>query len=260
MTYWQTILLGFVQGVAEFLPISSSGHLVIMESVLGGELENLEMNVALHFGTLLSILVVYRNDLLPILRQPRLMAAIVVATLPVVFTGLFLKGLFEEAASSPLYAGVGLCITSGLLFLTPKIDDGTRELTDIRLRDALVIGLFQSVAPWPGISRSGSTIVGALLMGVRREAAANFSFFIAIPALSGATILVLKDLVLKGAGSGSTPLPAILAGTLVAFVVGVVALRTLLRIIAARRLIWFAWYCAAVAVLTIVGSLWFTAA
>jgi undecaprenyl-diphosphatase len=251
--YWETILLGIVQGIAEFLPISSSGHLVILESLLGGELESLELNVALHFGTLMSILVVYRKDLIPILQQPRLMTAIIVATLPVVVTGLGFKQVFEWAASAPLYAGFGLLVTTALLFLTPKIDSGTRDLHEIRLRDALVIGLFQAIAPWPGISRSGSTIVGALLMGVRREAAANFSFYIAIPALLGASVLVLKDL-FDGA-ERSTPFPAMLAGTVIAFLVGIVALRVLLKIVAARRLVWFGWYTLTVAILTIAASL-----
>lgn len=254
MNHLEVILLGIVQGIAEFLPISSSGHLVILEALMGHRLENLELNVALHFGSLLSILVVYRNDIIPVLKQPRLMAAVIVATLPIVVTGLLFKPLFEQASTMPIAAGIGLCITATLLFLIPTLDQGTRELGAIRLRDALVIGLFQAVAPWPGISRSGSTIVAALMMGVRRDAAANFSFYIAVPALLGATILTAKDLLAKDYQS-VTPMSAILAGTLVSFFVGVFALNGLIRLISARKLGWFAWYVLIVAWLTILGSL-----
>lgn len=255
MTIWETLILGIVQGVSEFLPISSSGHLVIIESLLPGshgDLGNLELNVALHFGTLLSILVVYRKEILPTLRQPRLVAAIVVATLPVVVSGLLLKGLFELASTRALWAGYGLLVTAGLLFLTPRIDSGQRGLSEIRLVDALVIGLFQAVAPWPGVSRSGSTIVAALLMGLRRDAAANFSFYIAVPALLGAAVLTSKKLVL-GEQAMMMPLTPILIGATAAFLVGIAALRGLLRLVAQRRLIWFAWYVAIVATATIAG-------
>ena len=249
MDTWDVIILGIVQGIAEFLPISSSGHLVILEALLGGELENLELNVALHFGTLLSILLVYRNDLISVLFDFQLMSKIVVATLPVVVTGLTLKDLFESASSSALAAGFGLLITAGLLFTTPRFDNCSKELSQIRYRDAFVIGLFQAVAPFPGISRSGSTIVGALLMGVNRTSAAHFSFYIAIPALLGASLLTAKDLV--EAGTMETPLMTIAIGSAVSFVVGVGALMGLLKLIAKGQIVWFGLYCLIVGIVVI---------
>lgn len=251
MSLWEFILLGIVQGISEFLPISSDGHLVLVEALLGHQTENLELNVALHFGTLLSILYVYRHQILPVLKQPRLMLAIIVATLPVVVVGLCFKEQFERASEQPLMAGFGLLYTATLLFITPCFDRGERDLSQIRLRDALVIGLFQTLAPLPGVSRSGSTIVGALLMGVRREAAANFSFYIAVPALLGATVLKLKDVVEQG--GTSTPLLPTLIGAGVALIVGIFALQSLLRIVAARKLYWFAWYVLAIGLLTVFG-------
>lgn len=253
MQLWEVIFLGIVQGVTEFLPVSSSGHLVILETVLGGNLENLELNVALHFGTLLSILVVYRRDLIPVLFDLKLMTAIIVATIPVVVTGLFLKSQFEAASSDAIYAGFGLLVTAGLLILTPRIDNGNRELKEIRVKDALVIGLFQAIAPMPGISRSGSTIVGALLMGVKRPAAANFSFYIATPALLGATILTAKDLLEEG--SSGTPLTVVSVGTLVAFLVGVFSLKLLLKLVAAGKIAWFGVYCLILGITVILCSL-----
>ncbi|QDT32678.1 undecaprenyl-diphosphate phosphatase [Thalassoglobus polymorphus] len=253
MQTWEVIILGIVQGIAEFLPISSSGHLVILESLLGGDLENLELNITLHFGTLLSILVVFRKDLLPVLSNFKLMTSIVIATLPVVVTGLLLKSKFEAASSHAIYAGFGLLITSMLLFVTPRIDVGERQLSEIRYRDAFVIGLFQAIAPMPGISRSGSTIVGALLMGVKREAAASFSFYIAVPALLGATILTLKDLLEEG--SAGTPLTTIAIGTFFAFIVGVAALKLLLKLVAAGKLAMFGFYCLALGSIVIASSM-----
>ncbi|QDU37033.1 Undecaprenyl-diphosphatase [Maioricimonas rarisocia] len=253
MEYVQTIFLGVVQGIAEFLPISSSGHLVILQALLGdifrGKTESVELNVALHIGTLGSILVVYRKDLLGVLRQPKLCAAIVVATLPVVGVGLFLKDLMDQTLATPLAAGIALCVTGTMMLLTRRVEHAERSLSEMRLRDALIIGLFQAVAPVPGISRSGSTIFGGLLAGMNRDAAARFSFLIAIPAISGAAVLYAKDLIEQGPGDTS---PAALAvGTLVAFGVGVVALEWLLRLVTQRRLHWFAWYCYAVGLATI---------
>jgi len=250
--YLEVLLLGIVQGIAEFLPISSSGHLVILESLMGKHEENLVLNVALHFGTLLSILVVYRNELFKVFLNLKMLRAIFIASLPVVIVGLTFKEYFETTLNSPLVAGLGLLLTSALLFLTPRIDNGERQLPDIRLRDAFVIGLFQAIAPLPGVSRSGSTIVGGLLMGLKREDAANFSFYIAIPVLGGATLFMLKDIFESG-GNG-TPVPAIMVGIVVSFVVGLLALSWLLKLIVKQKLIWFAWYCLAMAILTITIS------
>jgi len=260
MSYWEFVLLGIVQGISEFLPISSDGHLVLVEALLGHKTDNLELNVALHFGTLISILYVYRHQIIPVLKQPRLVLAIIVATIPVVIIGLGFKDLFERASEQPLIAGFGLLYTAMLLFMTPKFDSGQRELANIRLRDALVVGLLQTLAPLPGVSRSGSTIVGALMMGVKRDAAANFSFYIAVPALLGATVLKLKDVIEQG--GTSTPLLPTMTGAVVAMVVGIVALKSLLRIVAARKLYWFAWYVLGVGLLTLLGCNlgWFEAA
>ncbi|MEW4489042.1 undecaprenyl-diphosphate phosphatase [Thalassoglobus sp. JC818] len=249
MELWEVIILGIVQGIAEFLPISSSGHLVILESLLGGELENLELNVALHFGTLMSILVVYRKDLIPLLFDIPMMSKIVLATLPVVFSGLVLKDLFTAASSSAFVAGIGLLITAGLLLITPKIDRGTKGLEQMTNRDSLVIGLFQAVAPMPGISRSGSTIVGGLLSGVNRDAAARFSFYIAIPALLGATVLTLKDILEEG--TSGTPLSTMAAGCVASFVVGIASLNALLKIVSKGQIVWFGVYCAIMGLIVI---------
>ena len=259
--YLEAIILGVVQGIAEFLPISSSGHLVILREPLGRLLgvqttdldKNLQLNVALHLGTLFSILAIYRAELRKLTRQPRLCLAIVVATIPIVIVGFTLKDRFEVVFGDPLVAGCGLLLTAGLLVVGQKMGRGDRSLEGMPMRQALVIGLFQAVAIVPGISRSGSTIAGGLLTGLRRDSAAMFSFFIAIPAISGAAVLIGKD-IWQGQGGGNA-LPVLAVGALTSFVVGFFSLRWLLRLISQRKLHWFACYCALVAVVTILWQL-----
>jgi len=264
--YIEAVVLGAVQGVAEFLPISSSGHLVILGELIqrstGREVDpesNLRMNVALHVGTLLSIFWVYRRDLWSLRKQPKVVAAVILATLPLVAIGLSpLKDTVEAGFNTPLIAGCCLLVTAGLLASAHRFETERLALDDLSPWRAGAIGLFQAIALFPGISRSGSTISGGLLMGFRRDVAANFSFFIAIPAIAGAAILTLKDALAEpdevAAGSGYE-LGPILLGTLVSFAVGLLALRWLLRLISQRRLLWFAWYCAAVGSLTILWQL-----
>ncbi|MEZ6057446.1 MAG: undecaprenyl-diphosphate phosphatase [Planctomycetaceae bacterium] len=253
MDYLKTILLGLVQGIAEFLPISSSGHLAILNRLMATEMETVELNVALHFGTLMSILVVFRKDWPQILRNRRICLAVIVATLPLVLVGPFVKKLVEDVSTSPLWAGCGLLVTSVLLFLIPKVEQEQQPLETISLRSALTVGLFQVIAPLPGVSRSGTTIFGGLLSGLNRDAAARFSFLIAIPAILGAVVLKAKDMYETG-GEG-TPVGPLVVGTLVAFLVGVASLKWLLKMISSRKLIFFAWYCLIVGAATILWQL-----
>ncbi|MCA8983569.1 MAG: undecaprenyl-diphosphate phosphatase [Planctomycetaceae bacterium] len=243
----QVLILGIVQGIAEFLPISSSGHLVILNALLGGEAnsaeENLAMNVALHLGTLASILFVYRHELPAMLRNRRLLLAVVLATIPVVVVGLTLKQTFEVAFSTPAVAASGLLVTACFLFLCEWLerDRDQNDMASPTLRQALAIGLFQALALVPGISRSGSTIAGAVMVGVPRELAAKFSFLIAIPAIGGATVLHLRDAFKASSQTEMDPL--LLVGAVVSCLVGILALEGLLKIVRKKRLRWFAFYC-----------------
>lgn len=253
----EAVLLGIVQGIAEFLPISSSGHLVICGDLIarlsGREIDpegNLQMNVALHVGTLGSILWVYRSELRELLGRRRLCVGIVVATIPLVIVGFTLKDWFERFFQTPLIAGCGLLVTAAMLWLGQKLEREQHSLDDITPRRALTVGLFQAIALVPGISRSGSTIAGGLLTGMRRDAATTFSFLIAIPAILGAATLEGQKIWENGSTGGNSA--AMVVGMLTAFLVGVVALRWLLRIVSDRKLHWFAAYCLTVGVATIV--------
>jgi undecaprenyl-diphosphatase len=255
MDYFTVILLGILQGIAEFLPISSSGHLVIAGELLQGlghssaNLTSIEVNVALHVGTLLSIVYVYRRHFRDVLRRPRLILAILLATLPLIPMGLFLKAEIDRLFETPLVAGCMLCVTAALMAAARHVERGDRTLDDLGPRDALLVGLFQAAAILPGLSRSGSTIFGGLLSGLRRDAAADFSFYIAVPAILGAAVLHARDLWEQGAGDVA-PGP-LLAGAVTSFVVGVCALKALLRLVTRQKLHWFAWYCGFVGLATI---------
>ena len=253
--YWEATILGIVQGIAEFLPISSSGHLVIVGSLLGRPADSgsLELNIALHLGTLFSILVVYRRDVVQMCRQFRTIFNVGLATLPIVVVGLTLKDSIESAFETPLIAGCCLFITAALLLLGQRLERGDRSVETMTWRNALAVGLFQMVAVLPGISRSGSTIAGGMMSGLRRDSAATFSFLIAIPAIGGASVLLIKDLLEAGPGGESVGVMGL--GAVVSFLVGWASLRVLIHVVSRRKLHWFAYYCLAVGSLTVVWQL-----
>ncbi len=260
-TYLEAILLGILQGVAEFLPISSSGHLVIGGAVLReftGRVvkpdENLQMNIALHAGTLLSILVYYRRDVLRLFTRPRMCGLLVLSTLPLVVLGLTVKNEIEGVFETPLYAGVGLLVTAALLLWTTTFDKERDGLENVTAWQAFAVGLFQMVAIMPGVSRSGSTIAGGLGVGLDRNAATTYSFLIAIPAISGAVVLCVKDVVTSSAAT-APPVAPLLVGAVVSFVVGWASLGMLVRVVARGQLHWFAAYCATVGTATILWQI-----
>lgn len=256
MEYVHAVILGVVQGIAEFLPISSSGHLVIADAMMrqlnGGEMPEARatMNIALHFGTLVSILIVYFDSLWKLRTDFRTQALVIVATIPVGIIGLLLKDFVDENFQSPLVAGFALLLTAGFLWVGQRLQSDEKATDTLTFGGALAVGIFQAVAIVPGISRSGSTIAAGLACGLKREAAARFSFLIAIPAIGGASVLELKDL-LTGEKPFTGDAGALILGMVVSCVVGLLALNWLLRIVAKDKLHWFAIYCVVVGCATI---------
>ena len=266
--YLEAVGLGVLQGVAEFLPISSSGHLVIARAALaefGGRAVDPEANrllvVVLHLGTLGSILWAYRRDLWGLAKDPHYAACVLVATLPLVAVGLSpLKDRLEESFERPDVAGACLLLTAGLLLTGQWLAGRRREseveqARDVTLPSAAATGLFQTIALLPGVSRSGTTIAGSLVSGVGRAEAVRFSLMIGVPAIAGSGLLTAKDVWESGVALDALPVGPLLAGAAVSFGVGVAAISLLRKAVAKDRLHWFAAYCAAVGAATLAWQL-----
>ena len=259
MSYWDSLLLGIIQGLTEFLPVSSSGHLTLFGALLGVSGHDGDhyrfFVVMTHFGTLLAILIHYRRDLWDMLRAPfralarggkpapgdaqalRLLGILVLGTIPAVVLGLAFDDLLDRLFSAPLPAAIFLAVTGFILLSTRWT--GPRASGEVGWRRGFLIGLAQAVAMLPGISRSGSTISAALALGVKRQEAARFAFLLAVPALVGAALFdTLKIESLAAVDWG-----VILAGTLAAFLSGWLALVWLLRLLARESFWKFSFYC-----------------
>jgi len=272
MTLLESCFLGLVQGLAEFLPISSSGHLSVFQNFLGitpAEDSSLFFDVLLHLGTLVSVCFVFRRDIIGIIaecidyikkrRHPvpgekrryfsiRLLIMMFFASLPL-FLVLPVQGAIGELYNSTAFIGIALIGTGAMLYVADRMPRGKRTEKDMRLRDALVIGVCQGVATMPGLSRSGTTISAGIATGLDREFAVKFSFLISIPAVLGANFLSLLDALKEGIDT--TMLPTYLAGTLVAMVSGYFALNLVRYISQKGKFGWFAVYCWTAGVITI---------
>ncbi|MCA9101613.1 MAG: undecaprenyl-diphosphate phosphatase [Planctomycetales bacterium] len=242
------IILGIVQGLTEFLPVSSSGHLVIVaalfEACYGRQLPDVvEVNILLHLGTLVSTLTVYWSRVWRMLGDDRRLAGwIVLATLPAVVVGLLMKRYFEGALENPLLAGCLLIVTGVVLLLASRLPVGEWTERNMGAGRAWKIGLSQAIAVLPGISRSGITISAGLAVGLRRDAAATFSFLLMLPAVAGACTLETLEFVTSDAPV-HTSWTYLLTGMFVSFLVGVFALRWLLNWLRHGRLHYFAYWC-----------------
>lgn len=253
------LLLAVVQGVTEFLPISSSGHLVVLSAFIAGgdpsQLDVADLNVVLHVGTLLSILVFYAERIWRLLGQDRrVLRPLIVGTVPAVVLGLTIKFTCEEVIENALLAGFMLPLTGLMLLWSARRLDGKRTYQELGDRDALLIGLSQAAAILPGLSRSGTTICAGLRLGLAPQAAATFSFLLAIPAIGGAGLLTCVSLARKA--SMTTPWPQLVLGGAVAFVVGLFALYWLVRWLEQGRLRLFAWWCIPLGVGVAIWQMW----
>lgn len=274
MTILKAIILGVIQGLTEFLPVSSSGHLAVTQQLLKvPEDRILFFTIMLHLGTLFSVFVVYSRDIAMIVveflrligevitgkgfklnnEHRKLGVFIIIATIPTGLMGILLGNIFERFYSSTLVIGIALLITGTLLWLAEKSNSGKRNIGHMSWMDAAIVGIFQGFAITPGISRSGSTIVGSLFRGFNKELATKFSFLISIPAILGATVLEVKDVF--EVGMGDITVGIVIAGVLAAFISGLFAIRTLINFIKKEKLYYFSFYTWAVGLAVIVISL-----
>ncbi len=260
MTMLESIVLGAVQGLTEFLPISSSGHLVLFQNLFGITEPELLFDTALHFGTLLALLAVFYKDVVELLRtfvsllapsrlsslpqrfqedeQARLLILILAGTVPTVVIGFAFKDFFERLFSSVGLVGCTLLATGTLLLLTRSFQNTSTRIGRMAVWQAVLIGLAQGCAITPGISRSGATIAVALFLGIERETSGRFSFLLSMPAILGAVILNFSTTAMPDHGAG-----AVAAGAAAAFITGYVSLVFLLRVIRRGKFFLFAPYC-----------------
>ncbi len=251
MSTLEIIFLAVIQGITEFLPISSDGHLVVANTLLQAfgrpaAPDQLEVTLVLHLGTLAAVLAFYRREILRVLTADRrAILPIVIGTIPAVIIGLTIeKGLpdawHDWLLESPLLAGLGFLVTAAALWWGTHARGGDMQYPEVRPGQALAIGLLQATAILPGVSRSGTTIAGGLATGLCREDAAAFSFLLAIPAIGGAGLLKIIDAIQAG-GTG-TPIPQLAVGFVVSMVVGLGALALLLHWLKGGRLSMFVYY------------------
>lgn len=259
MTVLQGILLGLLQGLTEFLPVSSSGHLALAEHFFAIDSPGVTFEVFLHFGTAMAVVLFFRKRIASILlalgraivrlkydaAEVRLAGHLLLATVPAGLVGYFLAPRVEAAFESPILVSILLMVTGFILWFSGKLFPGTKSRGT--WLDALAIGAAQALAILPGISRSGSTLTTGLAVGLDRKAAAEFAFLLSVPVIFGAAAASLGDALDAGMTNG----PALGLGTLAAFLSALPAIALLLRAVAAGKLANFAYYCWAVGALSL---------
>ncbi len=274
MDWIEAVVLGIVQGLAEFLPVSSSGHLVLLQHLFGLTEPELLFDICLHVGTLVAVVAVFYKDIAALLgtlgRVPallrssggpaalfrdhpevRLMVMIVAGSIPTAVIGLLLSRIAERLFGTIWLVGCALLITGTFLWFTGRCRGKGRTIRRMRLTDALIIGLVQGLAVVPGISRSGATISAALYLGIDRELAGRFSFLLVIPAISGALLLGLEGETFRT----DLPTATILLGSLAAAGVGYAALVVLLKMVRKGQMHRFAPYCWLVGIVSLAAAL-----
>ncbi len=262
MTITQAIILGLVQGLAEFLPISSSGHLAILQYFFEIDADKvLIFSVMLHLGTLISVFIVYWKDIVELCielvevikdiftgkglglnKNPtrRLGYMIIVATIPTAIIGVLFDDIFKGFYTTLLPIGIGLLITGTVLKIAEKINKNKKDIMEMSFLTALIVGICQGIAITPGISRSGSTLFGGLISGVKREVAVKYAFLISIPSIIGSVIFEISGVIEQGFDSANI-LP-IIVGMTVAAVSGLIAIKTMIAFVSKQKLVYFSYY------------------
>lgn len=288
MSLLEAIFMGIVQGLAEFLPISSSGHLAIFKYILKINTDTgLLFDVLLHLGTLLAVFAAFREDIRQLLTEGfaiignsfynllirvknmfsknktgyrkvistpyrRFVMLVIVSTIPTGILGIVFEDVIEFSGTTLLIPGLFLILTAILLMLADRVKTGNKDEQAASYKDAGLIGIAQGIATMPGLSRSGTTITACLLCGFDKSFAVKYSFIMSIPAVLGALLLELKDF--RIAGTGGTQLLYYLIGTAVAGIIGYISIRTMLVIVRGRKFRFFAFYCMVLGLLAVIGQ------
>ncbi len=288
MSAAQSVFLGIVQGLTEFLPVSSSGHLAILKNIFHIRTDGgLLFDILLHVGTLAVILVVYRRDILEMIREAifmirdllrnlitfiknwlnitrggyrkiidgssrKFVVLIIVSAIPTAVVACLIKTLVTDASATLLIPGICLLITAVLLLMADTVREGHRRAADVTYRCAILIGLAQGLAALPGLSRSGTTIAVCLLLGFDRRFAVKYSFILSVPAILGAALSEVPDVMAEPVAAGQAGI--YLLGMVFAFAVGYVCIKVLIVVVRDRKFIYFSGYCTVVGLLAIAGQ------
>jgi len=265
MSLAKAVILGLVQGLTEFLPISSSAHLVYFQNYLGIDKPQLSFTVSLHFATLLAIILFFRRDLWEILRgfrnikgpranpSTRILFLLVIGSLPIAILGALVKDKVESLFSNIELVSFFLILTGILLFFGDRIRSAHKGVLETRIVDGLIVGIAQACAILPGISRSGATIIFGLFCGLQRRWAVEYSLFLAVPAILGATIIEIPNTIFM---VNHTALSYYIVGAVTALFSGYWSLRVLLSFVQKSRLRYFAYYCMILGLIVLFIQIW----
>lgn len=280
MTIIKAIILGIIQGLAEFLPISSSGHLALAKGFFGMEEAPMAFDVFLHLGTLIAVFAIYYKDIFEIIKEffgicadiianiitffkgdkkyrkiiktpyRRFTVLVIVSTIPTAIIGVLLKKTVERSAETLLIPGICLLVTAVMLFISDNLKDGNKTEKNTSWWNALFIGACQGVATMPGISRSGTTITAGLVSGLKRDFVVKYSFIMSIPAILGAVVLEIP----KMKDSLSTvPTSCYVVGVITSAIVGYICIKAMLVIVKKKKFKYFSYYCALIGIAAIIG-------
>lgn len=243
MSVVEGIILGIIQGLTEFFPVSSSGHLVLFSHLLGVQETGLMFEVLVHFGTLVAVVAVFREDIISLLKRPfqKLTYLIVIGAIPTAIIGFVFRDAFTRMFESVLVTGIMLIVTGSVLWIVDHYAAAKRPLEKMTYGQAIFIGLAQGLAIMPGLSRSGTTIAAALFTDLDRQAAPRYSFLLSIPVIFGATLLELKDFDFSDLNAGMPA--AYWAGMIAAMIAGYFAITLFIRFVQQGKLYYFSYYC-----------------
>ena len=254
MAFWIAIVLGLVQGFTEFLPVSSSGHLVLLEKFFDVTLDYTFLNVVLHFATLLAVCWFYRIRLWNLVKHPlsKQMQYLVIATIPAVIFVLLCNNFVESNLSSLTFVGIGFLLTAVLLIVAEIVSKKTLNHTNINYLNSAVIGVAQALAIFPGLSRSGTTLAFGLMSGVNKEEALDFSFLMSIPIILGSLVYEIISKNAFATSLTSADVLPIILGFAIAFFTALLSIKLMQNVMKKSKLFWFVPYLVVLGVLTLI--------
>lgn len=290
MSLFQSCIMGIVQGLTEFLPVSSSGHLAIFKNILGVNTDTgILFDILLHLGTLIAVFIAYFEDIKQLIVEGccllwdcimncvlfvkkragkekkteyrkiisttyrRFVMLVIVSTIPTGIMGIIFSDVIERASETLIIPGIGLLITATLLFIADGVTPGKKTAEDVSYKNSFALGICQGVATVPGISRSGTTITACLLSGFDKSFAVKYSFIMSIPAILGAAVLELKDVGSLNISAGEWG--SYITGMVVSAVVGFICIKTMLVVVRKKKFKIFSIYCAIAGVIAVIGSI-----